>query len=143
MYVFDVGREHTLHDAGKFTLKKRFYDVACTRRGDDTLVAFANSHRSRVALKRLVSQQRLRLKRLAKVDITEPLWLLFRGDLLLVADWNSTTKTHTIVSFRASGNALTERRVLLEDRFHEFRWALAGERHVIASLNELLVYEFS
>ena len=49
----------------------------------------------------------------ANNTLNKPTWLVFRGDLSLVADWNSTTKSYAIVSLRASGGALSEKKVLL------------------------------
>ena len=142
LYVFDVNEAHTLSDAGNVTLGSEFWGVACTRRGNDTLVAF--SHRSTVSLHRLASLP-LRLETLASVNLIDPWHLLFRGDLLLVADWNWEIKTNAIVSFRAADNALTERRVLLgaQTGVHVRVWDLAGERLVLVTPNEFLVYDFT
>ena len=148
MYVFDVSAERTLRDAGNVTLKSEFRRLACTRRDGDTLVAF--SHNTSVSLLRLTSLP-LRLVPLASVSLSDPRQLLFRGDLLLVADWNSANRTASIVSFRASDNELTERRVLLDalasDRV--VAWAFAGDRLVLwnrrnnRKSEELLVYAFT
>ena len=141
LHVFDVSEAHTLSDAGDVTPERRFYGFACARRGNDTLVAFA--HSSSVSLQRLASLP-LRLEPLASVDLTDPRRLLFRGDLLLVADWNEATRTHAIVSFRAADNALSERLVLLGAQTGIPRaWALAGERLVLANSKDLLEYGFT
>ena len=144
MYVFDVSAERTLRDAGNVSYSRRFYAVACTRRDGVTLVAF--SHFISVSLLRLTSLP-LRLVPLASVNLTDPHRLLFRGDLLLVTDWNRATNTSAIVSFRASDNALTERRVLLDAQagVGMRAWALAGDRLVLSSRysEELLVYAFT
>ena len=40
LYVFEVSKNHSLHDAGTVQLHSTaIYDLACTRRGNDTLVA--------------------------------------------------------------------------------------------------------
>ena len=142
-YVFDVSAEHTLRDAGSVTWQSRFYVVACTRRDGVTLVAF--SHGTSVSLLRLTSLP-LRLESLATVSLTEPRRLLFREDLLLVANWNRATHTGAIVSFRVSDNALTERRVLIDAQagVRVGAWALASDRLVLLNRepDELLVYAF-
>ena len=146
LYVFDVSAEHNLRDAGSVQLQtaSAIYGVACTRRDNDTLVAF--SHASSVSLQRLASLP-LRLEPLASVDFTAPRRLLFRGDLLLVADWNDTAGKHAIVSFRATDNALTERRVLLDaQRSVNVRaWTLAGDQLVLTDWmsDDLHVYDFA
>ena len=144
MYVFDVSTEHTLRDAGSLTLQSSFYGVTCTRRDGVTLVAF--SHDTSVTLLRLTSLP-LRLVPLASVSLTAPGRLRFRGDLLLVADWNDATGSHAIVSFRASDNALTERRVLLDAQagVRVGAWALASDRLVLWNwkTEELLVYDYT
>ena len=146
LYVFDVNEAHNLivSDAGNVSLESVFNGFACTRRGNDTLVAFA--HDSSVSLWRLAALP-LRLEPLASVNITDPWQLLFRGDLLLVDDWSSATRTNDIVSFRVAENALSERRVLLNSQEAGFdfgRWALLGERIVLSAWNDarLLVYDF-
>ena len=141
LYVFDVSEAHTLSAAGNVTLESLYRWVACTRRGNDTLVAIA--HESSVSLQRLASFP-LRLEPLASVDLTEPCFLLFLGDLLLVTEWNSGTKTQAIVLFRVTNKAFSERLVLLFFRpvYDPVRWALAGERLVIATYNELILYNF-
>ena len=144
MYVFDVSAKSTLRDAGNVTLQRRFWRLACTRRNVDTLIAF--SHETSVSLLRLTSQ-RLRLEPLASLSLTAPRRLLFREDRLLVADWKSATNTHAIVSFRATDNALTERRVLLDAQagVDVNVLALAGDRLILfnSRLEEILVCDFT
>ena len=144
MYVFDVSEERTLRDAGNVTLQSNIYGVACTRRDGVTLVAFA--HGTSVSLLQLTSLP-LRLEPLASVSLTVAHRLLFREDLLLVVDWNRATRTDAIVSFRASYNALTERRVILDTQagVDLNAWALASERLVLwnKEQKELLVYVFT
>ena len=141
MYVFDVSAEHTLRDAGNVTLQSKTYAVACTRRDGVTLVAF--SHDTSVSLLRHTSLP-LRLVPLASVSLTAPHRLLFREDLLLVSDWNKANRTGAIVSFRASDNELTERRVLLDAQagVSVNAWAFAGDRLVLQNWNsnDLVVY---
>ena len=97
-----------------------------------------------MSLQRLASLP-LRLEPLASGKVTRPWHLLFLGDLLLVADYNRFTKTHAIESFWAADNARFERRVLLgaQTGVNVRAWALAGERLVLATWNELLVNEFT
>ena len=116
-----------------------FYGDACTRRDGVTLVAFL--HDTSVSLLRLKSLP-LRLEPLAVVRLTASLRLLFREDLLLVAHWNKATDTIVIVSFRASDNSLTERRVLLNTLAGVDAWALVSDRLVLwnGESEELLVY---
>ena len=149
LYVDDVSANHSLHYAGNVTLPSAINGVACTRRGNDTLVAFA--HNSSVSLQRLASRP-LRLEPLASVNLTAPWRLLFRGDLLLAADWNRDNVTQAIVSFRATDNALTERRVLrdAQNSVHVIGWTLAGEKLVVSQWNrteetsgDLIVYDFA
>ena len=91
----------------------------------------------------------MRLKQIAtsEVDFTVPHQLLFCGKLLLVADWTDATRSHAIVSFRASGDALTERRVLLDAQHNVavFDWTFAGDRLVLLGVEhfgDLLVHDF-
>ena len=140
--VFNVSASHILHDAGRLHLQSRAYGLACSGRGGDTLVAL--SYRSSVSLQRLASLP-LRLEQLASAYFTHPQDLLFRGDLLLVAPWNSITRTDVIASLRVSGNAFTEQRVLLDAQAGViyFQWAIAGDRLVLSNWNDdLLVYNF-
>ena len=144
MFVFDVSAEHTLRDAGNVTLQSGFSWVACTRRDGVTLVAF--SHNTSVSLLRLTSIP-LSLVPLASVSLTAPYRLMFREDLLLLSDWNVTTVTDAIVSFRVSGNPLTERRMLLDAQagVRVDACALASDRLVLwnRKSEELLVYAFT
>ena len=143
-YVFAVTAEHTLRDAGNVTWQNSFNWFTCTRRDGVPLIAF--SHNTSVSLLRLTSLP-LHLEPLATVSLNEPRRLLFREDLLLVADWNRATDTGAIVSFRASDNALTERRVLLDALagVGVGAWALASDRLVLwnKESEELLVYAFT
>ena len=140
-YVFDVSAERTLRDAGSVTWHD-VHDVACTRRDGVTLVAF--SHSTSVSLLRLTYLP-LRFEQLARVSLTGPLRLLFREDLLLVNFWNHATRSHAIVSFRVSGNALTERREFFDHTGIVDAWAFAGDRIVLYSWGskDLLVYAFT
>ena len=144
LYVFDVSADHTLRDAGSVTLQLGWSNVACTRRDGVTLVAIQNS--TSVLLLRLTSLP-LHLVPLASVSLSYPIRFLFREDLLLVVDLNFVTLTEEIVSFRASDNALTERRVLLDAqaRVIVYAWALAGDRLVLWDNNskDLRVYAFT
>ena len=141
LHVVAVSAEHTLRDAGSFR-QGVVYEVACTRRDGVTLVAFSRG--TTVSLLRLTSLP-LGFVPLASVYLTSPSKLLFREDLLLVADWNKVTRYHAIVSFRASDNALTERRVLLDAQagVHVGAWALAGDQLVLWDeiSKNLLVHE--
>ena len=139
LFVFDVNAAHTLNYTVSVQLQAMYYDrLACTRRDGDTLVAF--SHESSVSLHRLAS---LQLEQIATSDELKPHLLLFRGDLLLVADWNPAINKHAIVSFRATGNALTERRVLLDAQHSVYvdAWALAGDRLFLWNDGDLHVYD--
>ena len=147
--VFDVSAEHTMRYAGNATWQssqnhRLFHRITCTRRDGVTLVAF--THDSSVFLLRLTLLP-LRLVPLANVSLTDSHGLLFREDLLLVADWNRATLTSAIVSIRASDNALTERRVLLDAQagVRVEAWALASDRLVLwnGEPEELLVYAFT
>ena len=144
LYVFEVSAEGTLRDAGNAALQSEINGVVCTRRDGVTLVAL--SHDSSVSLLRLTSLP-LRLVPLASVSLTGPERLLFREDLLLVADWNRATLSNAIVSFRVSGNALTERQVLLDAQagVRVDSWPLASDRLVLWNWKseELLVYAFT
>ena len=148
LHVFDVSVEHTLREAGYVTLQSEFRRFACIRRGNDTLIAFAQ--KSSVSLQRLTSLPLFRIEQVANVFVTNPCHLLFRGDLLLVVDcrWiNGQDAVDIMLSFRASGNALTERRVLLDAQagVSVGAVALAGDRLVISDSNSgnLLVYAFT
>ena len=123
--------------------------LACTRRDNDTLVAF--SHEKSVSLQRLASLAP-RLEQIASFNRTDPTRLLFRGEFLLVAERDLAAKNYSIVSFRATGNALTESRMLLDARGSVYvgAWAFAGDRLVVSEWNmadwttgDLLVYHFA
>ena len=144
MYVFDVSAAHTLRKAGSVPLQSWFNEVACSGRDGDTLVAL--SHERSLTLQRLTGFP-LRLEPLAKVELTAPILVQFYGDILIVADFNVATQKHDICSFRWSGNALNERKVLLEAQ-HSVSvstWALVGERLAIVDWDsmDLLVYDLA
>ena len=139
LYVFDVSASHYLSHAAKVSSPNWFYGLACARRGDETLVAF--SHETEVSLQRLESQS---FKKLASVELSDPDRLLFRGHMLLVADWNKKNSTPAIKSLSAFDDSLTEK-VLCGYRsgVRTRVWALAGDRLVSSSdqkLNNLLVH---
>lgn len=111
LYVFDVSAAHTLSDAGSIVDQRGINGLACIRRDGDTLVSTANW--TSVSLQRLASLP-LRLEHIATSgDFTRANQLLFRGELLLVADRMSGIGKHAIVSFRTRDKALNERRELL------------------------------
>ena len=68
----------------------------------------------------------------------------------MVADWNKHTDSPAIVSFRASGSALSEKRVLLpaaaitEGGIEVAAWAIDGDRLVLWDKvsGDLLLYAF-
>ena len=143
VYMFDVSAEHILRAAGNVTVQSEIIGLACTRREDDMLIAF--SHPRTVVLQRLVPLP-LHLELLAtRDDITDPGRLLFRGDMLLIAD-TPFARPLAIISLRVSGNALTDRRILLEDENSIFLgdWALAGDQLLLSDFisKDLLVYDF-
>ena len=92
------------------------------------------------------------LKPIASFNLNADL-LQFRGEMLLVSEWNSTTVTDAIVSYSLKGNKLTNRQVLLysQDNVYFNQWALAGDILVISEMKresnewkqgDLLLYEF-
>ena len=123
-----------------------FSHFACTRRGNDTLFAFA--HSAPVSLWRLESFS-MRFEWIASAELTAPDVLMFREELLLVGIWNNTIAKHAIVSLQLSSSALTEKRVLLDNRADVWvgSWALADDRLVLWDLNSQLrnlrVYSFA
>ena len=117
-HVVRVRRECRTHSARRGqcdSARLQIYGLACTRRDNDTLVAFSHCYHRCLCIGSRHSHCVSSRSR-ASHDLTDPRRLLFRGELLLVADWKTRyyTETHAIVSFRATGNALTERRVLLD-----------------------------
>ena len=148
VYVYNVSAEHSVSDEG-FVLfgGQNLAGLACTRIGDDTYVALSLPEASLVTLHRLVWPSPTPSHSLANFTLTTPTGLLFRRDLLLVSDSNSTTRSHGIVSVRTSGGALSEKRVLLTaaDHIAVLAWTLAGDRLVLWDLNsgDLLIYAFA
>lgn len=162
LYVYEVSAAHTLQNADSMRIPKIInvysrgnpYRLACTRRGNDTLVAF--THESSVSLQRVrLASLPLNLEHIGMIGdvFTGADLLLFREDLLLVADRDHKVRKHAIVSLRATSNALTVRRVLLdaESSVHVLDWTLAGGRLVLSERKEefqttlpgdLLVYDF-
>ena len=140
--VFEVSVAHSLRALASVTMQNEFNTFACTNRDGDTLVAL--SHETWVSVQPLASLPQSHVP-LASVDFTDSDGLLFRGDLMLVADWNSDTDTHAIVSLRASGNALKEWQVLLdaETSVWVWAWALAGDKLVLYDhvSGDLLIYK--
>ena len=146
LYVFDVTASHSVHAAGTVAVEEQFCFLACTRLKEKTLVAFA--HCSSVSLHRLASSLPLRLEKLTSIGLTGPQQLLFRGDELLVVDWNGATHSHAIVSLplHASGGALSEQRVLLDERslLSQRFWALTSDQLIISDTrsSELSLFSF-
>ena len=116
LFVFDVNvaPPHTLRDAGSLPQQTAIYALACTR-----ATTKRSSHLQKQTQCLCTGSRHAHSSSSPIVDLiwVYPNRLLFRGELLLVADMNSAiTGSHTIVSFRATGNALTEQRVLLDDQ---------------------------
>ena len=120
------------------------FELACIRRDGNTLVAF--SHTKSTSLHRLTPLQ-MSLKPLDSVELTDPYKIVFYGEQLLVAHWNTQTKSHAIVSFRESGGALSEKKEMLaaNDSVLVGDWALAGDRLVLWNYisGDLHVYAFA
>ena len=110
--VFRIYEKHKLKLMGYEFLEKNLYGLAMTRFGDVWFVAFALE--TSVSLYRLVSFSPLKLEQRNVSFIGTPHRLLFLEDLLLVSDWNETTRSHGILSLRSSGGALNEPRKLLD-----------------------------
>ena len=144
MDVFDVDASHTLRKAGSVPLQSWFSDVACSGRDGYKLVSI--SLERYLTLWRL-SGDPLRLEQLATVELNPPILVQFYGDLLFVAEFNVATQKHDISSFRSSGNALNERKMLLEAQHGVSvgAWALTGKRLVIVDWDskDLLSYTFA
>lgn len=141
---FEVNAEHSLRSLGTIQLANEFREFACTRDGNDTLVALSHFDRT-VSLHRLVA---LRLEPLAVIELVDPSKLLFRDNLLLIADWNEVIEKHAIVSFVATGGRFTRtyKRHLLEANVgvEVEAWGLAGDQLVVWDWNseDLVVYAF-
>ena len=142
IYVFVLSKDHSLNSEGPILLQQQeLFRFACTRLDTDTLVAF--NHKKSVSLHRLVS---LQLERLAQVDLTNPQWLLFRGDLLFVADMNKSTETHAIVSYIVKGGELTQESQVLDskDCIKISEWCLASNKIVAKEFKtqDLVIFAF-
>ena len=137
--VFDVNEKHCLHPVGTVLLENQFRVFACTREGPDTLVALSHDDNS-VSLHRLVA---LRLEPLARVKLTDPWDLLFRGHMLLVSDYKDIRK-QAIVSMDTRGGHLMHQRQLLEAnaKIRVEQWCLSDDHLLIIDYNskDLLVY---
>ena len=135
VYIFNVSAERTV-SATSYVIADTIYGLACIPRDNFTLVAV--SHSQSVSLHRP--------EQLARVVLTNPRELVFYKELLLVAHWNSTNGSDAVVSLRASGGALTEKRELLAAGVNVCvgAWALAGDQLVLwnTSSQDLLVYAF-
>ena len=150
LFVFDVSATHTLHQVGQVDNSYPIWSLACTRQADDILVAVGHSFS--VSLQRLTSNPlgiEPILNATSKHQSTWTQQLLFRGELLLAAHY--VDLKYVIVSFRATLNALTARRVLFNagDNGYHLDWTIAGDQLVTAyfnyftaSFNSLLVYDF-
>ena len=141
LYAFDVSREHRVCAIGAVVLEMRLGNFACTRLGTDWLVAISESGGTCLSVYRLVA---LRLELLARTTLVDPRWLLFREDLLLVADYNADTSSSAIVPFRVTGARVTRLPELLGRNAHVEvdEWCLSGNRLVVLDLksNDLLIY---
>ena len=139
LHVFDVSEAHTVRHSATVRPPNWFYGLACTRRGDDTIVAF--SHETAVSLQWLASQ---RLEQLASAELSDPDKLLFRGDVLLVADWNISTGTPAIKSLSEHEGSLAAKELLgYRSGVRTRVWALAGDRLVSSNdqnSHDLLTY---
>ena len=142
LHTFDMSEPHGLRPVGAVVPDVQFWRFACSRVGADTLVAFV--HETAVSLHRLAA---LQLEPLAQVDLTDPRILLFRGDLLLVADWSEDTKTHAVVPLLATGGRLTRLPHLLLDAANSVaidEWCLSSDHLVVLDWKskDLLKYAF-
>ena len=161
VYVFKVSAEHSVRNAGSLQLWRwsgyeEWMGLDCTRIGDVTYVAV--SHRvpdvvQLLPLEWYFGSPKLSLFQRHTHDFYRPGLLLFRGDLLLVADCHSSSLKDAIVSFRVSGDALTEQKKLLVDAAAASDkngidvgvWTVSGNRLVLWDQRKraLLTYAFA
>ena len=153
LHVYNVSVDHFVSAEGSvFFRQQNWGRLACTRNGNDTYIAFTRPELHQVTLHRLEwtptpSHEAHDL--FTGIYVDYPNQILFRGDLLLVNDWNSHNNSQAIVSFRASDGALSEKRVLLasaaKDLIEVAAWDLAGDRLVLWDKNsrDLLIYAFA
>lgn len=143
LYVFDVSADHHLRAVGAIALEDSLRKFACTRLGADPLVAITDYGNKGVSLNRLVT---LPIDPLARADLIQAGWLLFRGDLLLVADFNRDAMSHAVVPFRVTGGQLTRLPELLGTNAGVYVdiWCLAGDRLavVVYKSGDLLLFAF-
>jgi hypothetical protein len=126
LHVFDVNEQNVLSAAGNIDSEARFKCFACVKVGADILIAFA--HETTVSLRRLRAFQ---LDLLDSFDFTEPVKLLFRGDLLLVADVNKANDTHAIMPLLTTGGRFTRLSHMLLDANNDIgieKWCLESDR---------------
>ena len=98
-----------------------------------------------MSLYRLVSFSPLKLEQRNVSFIGAPHRLLFCKDLLLVSDWNETTRSHGILSLRASGGGLNEPRKLFDTvhYYSGFSWAFVGNQLILSFCDKIFEYPFT
>ena len=151
--VFDVSEDHNVQAAGTVALEAALRGLASTRRGIETLVAIG--YDSAIQLSR--SSPLALLEPLAAIAFTSPpRRLIFRGEQLLVARYNSGTGSDEIVSLRTIGNQLETEEVVYSSKRKFFtampkieitNWAIdpAVDRLLLADrmTGNVLIYKFT
>ena len=160
--VYNVSAEHSVSYAGREYLTT-WMELACTRIGKDTYVAVSHRFPLAVVLYRIEWASKslgirktvfsISLSYVNEYSLNRPGCLLFRGDLLLVADRNLNTDTDSIVSFRVSDGKLTEMRELLavadadknKNGIKVLVWTLVGHRLILwdERSSGLIIYGFA
>lgn len=141
LFIFGVNSQHRLSSLCAVVLENRYNYFACACIDGETLVAFSHDN-ALVTLRRLVER---RIMQIACIKLTYPQRLLFRGNELLVADFNERTKSHEIVSLLATSGRLMLRGSLLPSNasVKVWKWCLSGDRLVVwdNKSKDILVYK--
>ena len=131
LYVFDMDATHSISAEGLYALPFDFHEITCTRVGNDTFVAFAHEFSvSRFSLRRIDSSEDWHaLYDRERFFFNDPRLLLYYKNLLLIADWNSATKSHEILSLSWTDGIFTEKQLLLNisELVNVLSWTLFGD----------------
>ena len=138
LHAFDVSAQHGLSAAGTVEPEIQFKSFSFARVSADNLVAF--SHETDVSLHRLAG---LRLEPLDCIKFQNPSKLLFRADLLLVADRNEADSADAILSLSATEGRLMRRTTLL-NRLDVCinQWCLANDHLVVWDKNSYDILDY-
>ena len=123
LQVLLISSDHQILEGRIVRVNDQFSTFDARNIGNETLVALTSKNGTHVRLCRLVADRTL--QELSSIELEDTWKVLWFGERLLLAHFDSLTQFDSVLEVMQSGNALTRGPVLLNER-NIIKWCSAG-----------------